>query len=514
MKRIAKRQFFLLGCASLAAMLLSLYDRYGIVLTSSRSFLAEQSQLQEQVLRENQEKGGNRSTGQSGKESKTMAENKAGAETETAEKDERMASDANSDIRVLLCSDNYASEYHDRITITADVPFRVSGQGTERHCQAGEQVELTMQSDELLQGDLVFTMEEDGVFQLPYLKRAAECPSYEGSLHVEKREEGLILINTLPLETYLCYVVPSEMTSSYPIEALKAQAVCARTYAALQVLGTAYEMYHADVDDTTDCQVYLPENANAAATEAVYATAGQILTWQGMIASVYYFSTSCGYTTGLEVWQQEALPYLGVHSLVQNEGMGSSADIFLRDGQVTAYDSESRFFRWRAVLQIAGNEQKLRHALQSAVSHKDGKIVLTDGAGVQTENLTSFGTLVDLGIDARSESGCVTDLRLTFENGIAHVYNENAIRNILWSICTTLTDKNGNSAHNFHMLPSAFFSVDTEEHGIYVLYGGGLGHGIGMSQYGADGMAKSGKGYVEILGTFFPGTELYTGAGK
>ena len=76
MKRIAKRQFFLLGCASLAAMLLSLYDRYGIVLTSSRSFLAEQSQLQEQVLRENQEKGGNRSTGQSGKESKTMAENK------------------------------------------------------------------------------------------------------------------------------------------------------------------------------------------------------------------------------------------------------------------------------------------------------------------------------------------------------------------------------------------------------------------------------------------------------
>ena len=147
MKRIAKRQFFLLGCASLAAMLLSLYDRYGIVLTSSRSFLAEQSQLQEQVLRENQGKGGNRSTGQSGKESKTMAENKAGAETETAEKDERMASDANSDIRVLLCSDNYASEYHDRITITADVPFRVSGQGTERHCQAGEQVEFTMQSN-------------------------------------------------------------------------------------------------------------------------------------------------------------------------------------------------------------------------------------------------------------------------------------------------------------------------------------------------------------------------------
>ena len=53
------------------------------------------------------------------------------------------------------------------------------------------------------------------------------------------------------------------------------------------------------------------------------------------------------------------------------------------------------------------------------------------------------------------------------------------------------------------MLPSAFFSVDTEEHGIYVLYGGGLGHGIGMSQYGADGMAQAGYSCDEILGFFY-----------
>lgn len=138
MKRIAKRQFFLLGCASLAAMLLSLYDRYGIVLTSSsRSFLAEQSQLQEQVLRENREKGGNRSTGQSGNKAKQWRKTKR----ERRQKlQKRMKEWHQMQIRtsgVLLCSDNYASEYHDRITITADVPFRVSGQGTERHCQAG-----------------------------------------------------------------------------------------------------------------------------------------------------------------------------------------------------------------------------------------------------------------------------------------------------------------------------------------------------------------------------------------
>ena len=65
---------------------------------------------------------------------------------------------------------------------------------------------------------------------------------------MEKREEGLILINTLPLETYLCYVVPSEMPSSYPIEALKAQAVCARCYAMLQMENSRCEEFGADLD--------------------------------------------------------------------------------------------------------------------------------------------------------------------------------------------------------------------------------------------------------------------------
>ncbi|MFR5117792.1 MAG: SpoIID/LytB domain-containing protein [Eubacterium sp.] len=92
----------------------------------------------------------------------------------------------------------------------------------------------------------------------------------ENCIYIRKADGNTYwIVNELGMEDYLCGVVPGEMPASFAPEALKAQAVCARTYAALQVLGTAYEMYHADVDDTTDCQVYLPENANAAATEAV-----------------------------------------------------------------------------------------------------------------------------------------------------------------------------------------------------------------------------------------------------
>lgn len=340
--------------------------------------------------------------------------------------------------------------------------------------------------------------------------------SYDGTLHIYQKVGGAAywVVNELGMEAYLCGVVPGEMPASFASEALKAQAVCARTYAAMQVLGTAYEEYHADVDDTTACQVYLPENENQPSTDAVNATAGQILTYQGMIASVYYFSTSCGYTTGLEAWQQEPLAYLGIQSLVLDPSVTGDMDAFLRNGQVKTYDSESRFFRWKAVLQTGVDDGKLLQSIQTAADQKDGKVYLTDAAGTQIQNTSALGGCMGISIVDRAESGCVTDLCLNFVSGTAHIYNENAIRKILWSVCVSLTDKNGNSADTLTMLPSAFFSIDAKENGIYEIYGGGLGHGIGMSQYGADGMAKSGMVYTDVLEKFFPGTLLYKNGSK
>ena len=74
-----------------------------------------------------------------------------------------------------------------------------------------------------------------------------------------------------------------------------------------------------------------------------------------------------------------------------------------------------------------------------------------------------------------------------------------------------LTDKNGKTEDTLRMVPSAAFSVEDSGNGQVTLYGGGLGHGIGMSQYGADGMAREGKNFREILSFFFPGTEISGG---
>lgn len=449
MKRIVKRQLFLLGCASLAAILLSLYDRYGIVFTNSnRSLPAEQSKLQEQVLKENRKKGGSHSSG-------NLAENP--------------------DIRVLLCSDNYASEYHDRITITATVPFRMSGQGTERQYQAGEQVELTMQSDELLPGDLVFTLEKEGVFQLPYLKRAIECPSYEGSLQVKKREEGLLLINTLPLETYLCYVVPSEMPSSYPIEALKAQAVCARCYAMLQMENSRCAEFGADLDDSVSYQVYNNIGKTDAAVQAVQQTAQMVIKEEGQIENTLYYSTSCG---------------LRMEEGASDEAVFCAA---MSGSRASDAECEESWYRWNTFFPS--------EALNAAA---------------ETFYPGQIGQVLNLNVLKRLANGRAEILQVSGTLGTISIEGEYAIRQFLRPGYQDVILQDGSAAPDLGLLPSAFFYITPQyQDGVlsgFLLNGGGYGHGDGMSQNGAKHLAGQGWSWQEILKYYYgDGVEIVCG---
>src|SRR5699024_9658334 len=121
-------------------------------------------------------------------------------------------------------------------------------------------------------------------------------PSYCGHLEVTDEEGGLALVNELYVEDYLKRVVPSEMPPSYEKEALKAQAVCARTFAYEQILGNSYSQYGAHVDDSTNFQVYNNAARDSRTDAAVDETYGQILMYEGEPIEALYFSTSCGVT--------------------------------------------------------------------------------------------------------------------------------------------------------------------------------------------------------------------------
>lgn len=129
--------------------------------------------------------------------------------------------------------------------------------------------------------------------------------NYHGSLIV-KRQGGntMTAINRVPIEEYLYGVLPNEMSPSWPMEALKAQAVAARNYARASKNSPKFAQYGFDLDDTTASQVYLGINVeHPRSTEAVNATRGLQLFAGNQLATLYYHANSGGYTAGSEeVW--------------------------------------------------------------------------------------------------------------------------------------------------------------------------------------------------------------------
>ncbi len=134
--------------------------------------------------------------------------------------------------------------------------------------------------------------------------------TYRGELILTPRADGVETANRLPLQEYLKGVVPAEMPTSWPLEAIKAQILAARTYAVWQAKGRGGERY--DVDDTTRFQVYLGANAERPnVNQAIETTAGEIIVHRGQPIQAFFFSTCSGWTESNEsVWPGAPLPYL------------------------------------------------------------------------------------------------------------------------------------------------------------------------------------------------------------
>ena len=119
-----------------------------------------------------------------------------------------------------------------------------------------------------------------------------------------------------------------------------------------------------------------------------------------------------------------------------------------------------------------------------------------------------YGRLKKIRINDRSESGYVLSLTMIFEEGERTYENEYEMRIALGKYLTQIELADGSTRNDFHALPSACFEIKKQKKGTVVLTGGGFGHGIGMSQYGADGMGREGKDWKEILEYYYKGIEI------
>ena len=275
---------------------------------------------------------------------------------------------------------------------------------------------------------------------------------YEGVFSIIKENEGYVIVNEIGLEDYLRYVLPSEMPSSFSMEALKAQAICARTFAYSQMNGQKYIRYGANLDDSTSYQVYNASGTTKRADEAVQKTKGKVITCNGLLVNCYYFSTSSGKTEDMEIWSGNNPAYIK---------------------KVKSKDTISPFYTWCAELDLKKYYDK------------------------------EYGKLKKIKINKMSDSGYVLKLTAEYEKQTVTYTKEINIRQFLGKYLKSLTLHDGSVRANMTTLPSASFQIVKGKGNTYILKGGGHGHGIGMSQYGAEMMAQKGKECDQILKYYY-----------
>lgn len=457
-------------------------------------------------------------------------------------------------IRVLIKTSDYAGLYHEQLHITADTAFTVQygvydNLITEQH-SAGEELIIEAGSP-YFTGDRI-TITPDvltGKVTLKNINRSQGTPSYRGHIEIEKTEEGLVVVNEVLLEEYLYCVVPSEMPASYPEEALKAQAVCARTYAYGHMQKAGYPQYGAHVDDSTSYQVYNNILEQESTTTAVKESYGQLLfTAEGELAGTYYYSTSCGVGTDADIWKTQEAPtltYLKAKAITSGAvGNGSGAGqeqtgenggdsdgaaayaalgdslqdeeaftAFIRTKNVEDFEVAEGWYRWTYQVKKLDAEH-MCDTLQKRYDANEKLVLTLENWEYVSKPVKVFTRVTDLYIEKRGKGGVCDELIIETDSGTYKVISEHNIRYVLNDGDSKVHRQDGKAVDSPNLLPSGFFvlSVSREKNDVvgYTLTGGGFGHGVGMSQNGAKNMADYGLTSDDILSFFFDGCTVET----
>ena len=419
-------------------------------------------------------------------------------------------------IRVLLLAEN-GGNYREQVYLKSDADAVVSCGEQTGQIAAGTVISAETYIAAKTAGTLTVTpVNGEGKIFLCDAGGTPMSNGYPGALEVRGNEQGYTVVNDVPFETYLCAVVPSEMPQSYELEALKAQAVCARSYAYIQLLRADLAEYGAHINDSTSYQVYNKTEPQEAAKRAVYETAGKMILYEGKPVEAYYFSTSMGYTDTAKIWNiADETSYGYLQSVCLNT---DAAALDLSDEETfrnyisqktNGYDSDVKYYRWFAAADYREKTGKINEILLARKSVAPANILFFDAQGTQElkeadeKTLASFGALTGITVQERSSAGAILTLALQYENGSAIVKNEYNIRNVLGAGVQKIVYADSSESTSVTMLPSSFCAITPQGDGSVVLSGGGYGHGLGMSQNGANGMAKAGMNYEQILQYFY-----------
>ena len=334
---------------------------------------------------------------------------------------------------------------------------------------------------------------------------------YRGGFEYTCSNGGLQVVNVVDLEDYVKGVVPHEMNGNWPLEALKAQAVCARTFACRS---TKHASYGFDVCATIDCQVY---NGVATSTDlsdrAVEETAGECLWYDGELIEAVYHSSDGGATEDAEnVWGGE-VPYL-----VGKEDPYESRTTIPNYSWTVTYTAEELTWVLQNSGYAIGDVVDVYVTRQSALGNVI-ELVFVDSWG---RTLTMTGQSCSTAFYSTTLGKSVPSLRFTITGGSGggggySVNGTGTLSSLEGAAVLSGTGTLSTLGDGTYSAVTASGTVTLEAAGtvsagsgdVFVISGTGNGHNVGMSQYGAKAMAELGYTYDEILMFYYTGVDLW-----
>jgi len=432
-------------------------------------------------------------------------------------------------MRVGITTNNFASLYHHKLQFMSSSKLKLYSlvKKSSEEIPANTLIEISETSQgtyALINNKATLCLDRlylnGGTIKILNLKRGSPqyVPEYNGTLELSFSTKGICLTNELSVEAYLTKVVPSEMPNSGGVEALKCQSVAARTYAISDMLSNRFATLGFYVDDSTKSQVYNNSVANTLSNTAINSTNGLIMISNNAPIDAKFFSTSCG--TGVryeDVWfkpdgSSDTRPYFRTVNFVSATVNILPLDeaswlLFYKNTNITSIDSASPYYRWSTKISTKDLTKSLNKTILDIYNtNKDYMVITKDKKLVSS--LPALSELKSLQVLKRSRGGNVMSLNLGFKDVNIVIQGDSALRAIFnlskeyTGVNTSMLRLNSSSLSNPTSLPSRFFSIE-KSGDAYTIYGGGYGHGVGMSQYGAMDLAKEGWDFKKILNIYY-----------
>ncbi len=440
-------------------------------------------------------------------------------DTPVAQQIPKNASAQSQIVRVGIGNQSFSSYVYKNIGIYGTLPITIYSDGIElKKIPANTNINVTVNPDnsytlsydngsELgnLTGIIKFTVQSGGYLGVKNLKRAGSAALYRGYFEIMKSPSGnqFNLVNKLPVEWYLRGVVPNEMPVNFGLEALKAQTIAARNYV---LAPRTKSSANYDVVDSVASQVYFGVGTEKSLSDkAVAQTEGLVALYDWDLILALYSSTAGGYTESYSHafsdpqtghFPAAEKPYLKAKpDILSQKSLKSEEDaVAFYKSKPDAYDIRSPYFRWTRTW----TADELRQVLETNLPAQSS----TGFVKPKFEKGDKLDDLLELKVIKRGESGKIVELEIITKSQTIKVFKELVIRRLL--------TKDGKA------LPSAnvVFENIQDDYGDLVsvnAFGGGFGHGVGLSQFGAGFMGSElHLSFDKILQHYYSGIVIGT----